>query len=93
MENSNRGSQRERLASLVSIMSGVLGNYRDGEIRLPALADGVISVIDSLESIADPAWVSEMRALWWQLEVVNALVLDEARSMLTDEKSRPLQIP
>lgn len=43
-------------------------------------------MIDSVEPIADPAWVREMRALWWQVEVVDALVLDEERSTLTDEE-------
>jgi hypothetical protein len=78
----------ERMRFLVGLMKEALLDYEAGRSDLAQLVRGVESAIDSLEAVADAAWVRELRRHWGTLEIIYAVMLDEGRAALTDEERR-----
>ncbi len=69
----------ERLAFLTGLATRSLVEFEAGRKPLDSLVDDVLSVIDSLEEIADSEWIEVLRSWWWRLELVNAACLDGQR--------------
>jgi hypothetical protein len=78
----------ERVHFLVRLMADALSDYEARRSNLAQLVRDVESVIDSLAEVADAVWVAELRELWGTLEIIHAVVLDEGRSVLTDDEQR-----
>ena len=57
--------------------------YEGGQVDLARVVSDVESLIDSLEEVADASWVGALGHEWLDLEIVNAVGLDEGRSALT----------
>lgn len=76
----------DRSRYLVELMRRSLSAYEKGSINLPALVRDLETLVDSLDEFAEEEWVGELRSLWWQLEVVNAVALAEHRHALTEEE-------
>jgi hypothetical protein len=78
----------DRVRALVELLERVLADFDAGRSELSRLVRDVESVIDSLVTFADAGWVTELRGLWGELEIVYAVMLDEGRKVLTDDERR-----
>lgn len=76
-----------RVQYLIELMRESLAAFSEGRVALPQLVSDVQSLINTLEPLADPEWVEEMRSHWWKLEFFYAISLDERRP-LTNEESK-----
>lgn len=69
-------------------MERALADFDAGRSDLSRLVRDVESVVDSLATLAETGWVTELRGLWGELEIVYAVMLDEGRKALTDDERR-----
>jgi ParB-like chromosome segregation protein Spo0J len=76
---------RERVRFLVGLMRRSIEAYRSEGMPLERLVSDVLSLVDSLEAVADHAWVEDLRSLWWRLEVPYASMVDRGRPDLPQE--------
>lgn len=77
----------ERSISLVSLLRSSVAQYRAKQTTLARFVSDTRSLLDGLQEVADRAWVDELSRTWWDLEIVNALMLDERRVEPTIEES------
>jgi hypothetical protein len=78
----------ERLQFLVGLLDQALSDFEAGRQDLGEVVRRVESAIDGLADVGDPNWILELRKLWAELEIINALKLDEGRAELRDDERR-----
>jgi hypothetical protein len=77
---------REQVVALVDGMQAAIHDFEEGRLSIDRLAWELKSRIAALRQVADPAWADELKAIWNQLEVVNALFIDSGRQVLTSDE-------
>jgi hypothetical protein len=78
----------EQVRALVEGMREAAGSYRAGRLQLDRLVWELKSRIAALQDVADQEWVEELRSAWWQLEAVNAFLIESGRVELTEDERR-----
>jgi len=73
---------------LVGLIKDSVGEYLSGEKRLGELAADLESLTESLKEVADPQWAEELRTIWGEIEIVNAVNLEAHREQLTSDQDR-----
>jgi hypothetical protein len=76
------------VSALAAEMRSAMASFENGSLRLERLAWELKSRIAVLRDIGDPTWADELKSIWNQLEVVNAVFLDSGRATLSDEESQ-----
>jgi hypothetical protein len=71
---------------LVGGMRQAMQAYEAGQVQLDRLAWVLKSRIAALREFGDEAWADELKAIWNQLEVVNAFFIDSGRDQLNVEE-------
>lgn len=56
-------------------------------VSLDRLVGRLSGAIDALTGQVDDSWLDELRSAWWPLEYVNASVLSDDRTQLTQEEA------
>lgn len=74
------------VAELAQGIVVAMDSFNRGDLALERLVWQLESRISAMEGTADREWIEELRSVWWQLEYVNALVLDAGRSALTEQE-------
>jgi hypothetical protein len=76
----------DQVRFLCNQMRDVFHRYGAGQVEVPELVDRLETLLNALASFADRAWVEEMHVIWGEMEVPNAIGLDEGRALTTDER-------
>jgi hypothetical protein len=80
----NRASQASMLTT--GMLSSIQA-FHDGQLTIDRLAWKLKSAIAALREVANEAWVDELKAIWNQLEVINAFFIESGRETLdADER-------
>lgn len=75
-------SARQVLAGMRAAMETFVADA--GVDLLDRLVSQLSGGLDALVGHVDDAWLEELRSAWWPLEYVNATVLGDDRSTLTE---------
>jgi hypothetical protein len=75
-----------QLVALVDGMRVAIRDFKEGRLSIDRLAWELKSRIAALRQAADPAWADELKGIWNQLEMVNALFIDSGREALTGDE-------
>lgn len=75
---------------LVELMRESIEAFVAEGVGLSKLVSDLESVIDSLAEVADSRWVEELRSVWWRLEFINAMAIDEGRPVPTADEHREI---
>ncbi|MGI8663235.1 MAG: hypothetical protein ACR2LQ_08500 [Acidimicrobiales bacterium] len=78
------------VAELAEGMVAAMDSFDSGDLPLERLVWQLESRISAMEGTADGEWIEELRSGWWQLEYVNALVLDVGGRSLTEQERRSI---
>jgi hypothetical protein len=78
--------ESDRRSILVELIRASAQSFERSDIDLRRLVSDLESTIDALTDVADADWVEELRSMWWRLELINALAMDESRTNLSDEE-------
>jgi hypothetical protein len=68
---------------LVDGMQEAIRDFEDGRLSIDRLAWQLKSRIAALRQVSDEAWVDELKAIWNQLELINALFIESKREVLS----------
>lgn len=72
--------------TLVEGMRDAIISFQASRVPLDRLTRDLKSRIAALRGVADDDWVDELKAMWNQLEVVNAFFIESGRDSLTPEE-------
>ena len=75
-----------QVAALVNGMQVAMQDFGAGRLRIDRLAWELKSRIAALHQFSDPSWAGELKDIWNQLEMVNAIFIDSGREVLTDDE-------
>jgi hypothetical protein len=87
----NEETSRDRVAYLRQLALESLNNYAGGFAGLERVDRDLKSIIRSLEEVADPSWTDLLSRQWFQLEIIYASLLHEARFDLTQAEEVEVQ--
>lgn len=73
-------------AFLIDGMRTAIVAFKENELSFNRLVRELKSRISALWDVADDEWVSELKSIWNQLEVVNAFFIESGRSQLSLEE-------
>jgi hypothetical protein len=79
-----------QIVALVDGMREAIQTFERGQLRIDRLAWELKSRIALLRDVSDKAWADELKAIWNQLEVINAFFIESGRDSLTDEERKEL---
>jgi DNA-binding MurR/RpiR family transcriptional regulator len=77
-----------QVAALVDGMQAAIRDFEEGRLSIDRLAWELKSRIAALHQVADAAWADELKAIWNQLEMTNALFIESGRKVLSDDELR-----
>jgi hypothetical protein len=77
-----------QIEDLVQGMRDAIDDFEHQRLSIDRLAWELKSRIAALREVADEAWVDELKAIWNQLEVINAFFVESDRKSLTDDERR-----
>jgi hypothetical protein len=77
--------ERLRIAALATIDAAIEG-YLSGRLPLWRFTAETKAAISSLESVDTGPVARRLRSLWWELELVNAVTLEERRDPSDEER-------
>jgi hypothetical protein len=77
-----------QIEDLVQGMRDAIDDFEHQRLNIDRLAWELKSRIAALREVADEAWVDELKAIWNQLEVINAFFVESDRKSLTDDERR-----
>jgi hypothetical protein len=63
-------------------MQVAICDFEEGRLSIDRLAWELKSRIAALHQVADAAWADELKAIWNQLEMVNANFIESGRKVL-----------
>src|SRR5262249_49459845 len=72
----------EKTIFLINGMQASILAFKNGELAIDRLAWELKSRISALRDTADKAWADDLKDIWNQLEVVNAVFIDSGRDAL-----------
>lgn len=75
-------------SNLVEGMRVAARSFTAGQLHIDRLAWELRSRIAALREVADEAWVEELKAIWNQLEVINAFFIESGRDQLNAEERK-----
>ncbi len=82
-----------QVAELVDGMRQAIRDFEEGRLSIDRLAWQLKSRIAALRQVTDEAWVDELKAIWNQLELINALFIESKREVLNpDERSAAVEV-
>ena len=64
-----------------------IDDYRAGKFSFTNLVVDTETCISAMMGHADQGWVEEWRSLWGQLEIVNAVMINEKRDAQSSEEA------
>ena len=80
--------QQVSVWSLAEEMRASVTSFEAGTLRLDRLAWELKSRIAVLGDIGDAAWADELKSIWNQLELINAVVLDSGRASPSENERK-----
>lgn len=69
-------------------MRGAIRDFEEGRLGLDRLAWELKSRIAALRRVAEESWADELKAMWNQLEMVNAFFIESNRDHLSDAERK-----
>jgi hypothetical protein len=76
---------------LVEGMRAAIHNFKEGKLSIDRLAWDLKSRIAVLRQVANEAWADELKAIWNQLEVVNAFFIESGRKDLNADEGKEVE--
>jgi hypothetical protein len=80
----------KQVTVLVDGMREAIQDFDDDKLNIERLAWNLKTRIAALRQVADDAWADELKALWNQLEVINAFFIESGRDDLTADERREI---
>jgi hypothetical protein len=80
-----------QVAALVKGMQGAIQDFEAGRLSIDRLAWELKSRIAALRQVADPAWAEELKNIWNQLEMVNAIFIESGREALMNDELKEVR--
>jgi hypothetical protein len=80
-----------QVAALVNGMQVAMQDFETGRLRIDRLAWELKSRIAAIRQFSDPSWAEELKGIWNQLEMVNAIFIDSGREVLTNDELKEVR--
>jgi hypothetical protein len=80
----------EQVTVLLDGMREAIQDFDDDKLNIERLAWNLKSRIAALRQVADNAWADELKALWNQLEVINAFFIESGRDDLNADERKEI---
>jgi hypothetical protein len=77
-----------QISTLTGRMQASIQAFHEGLLTIDRLAWELKSAIAALRGVADESWVDELKAIWNQLEVINAFFIESGREALSAEERK-----
>lgn len=81
----------DQVRALADGMREAASSYRAGALPLDRLVWELKSRISTMQGVADPEWVEQLRSAWLALEYVNAFWIEGGRTELTAEEKQQVE--
>lgn len=81
----------EQLAVLVNGMRDAIHEFEEERLSVDRLAWELKSRIAALRHVADEAWADELKGIWNQLEMINALYIESGNEKLDSAERKDIE--
>jgi hypothetical protein len=80
----------EQIVALADGMRESIQAFEEGRLSVDRLAWNLKTRIAALRQVSDEAWADELKAIWNQLEMINAFFIESGRDDLNSAERKEI---